>query len=256
MKLVKQKELQPQIDRYELKYTIPEEMVEPIIQTISACCFPDKYTEHSDDGYYTVNSLYFDTPDFQFLQNRLEQTEDRFNMRIRSYGNGLERPYFLEIKQKKAGLVRKLRNKVEDNDWQQMFIDPDYCQHLGKPKRELFLRLAYSYLATPKVLTQYRRRAYISEINEYARVTFDKELRYQAEDSYNLVPNERLMIPFDDLTLFDPGCDMILELKCYSSKVPTWMIDLIKTFNLKRRSFSKYTSSVKHVINNHQYNPF
>ena len=120
----------------------------------------------------------------------------------------------------------------------------------------LFFMTAYKYNAAPKVLTQYRRKAFVSEIDDYCRVTIDKELRYQAEDGYNLIPDDERMIPYDDSTLFDPGCSVILELKCDANRVPVWLVDLIRQFDLDRRRFSKYVTGVTGVLNLYKYETF
>ena len=73
--------------------------------------------------------------------------------------------------------------------------------------------MIYAYDAAPKVLTQYLRKAYVSDIDEYGRVTFDTDLRYQPEEEHNMVPHEDKMVPLDNETLFDPGSNVILELK-------------------------------------------
>jgi len=90
-------------------------------------------------------------------------------------------------------------------------------------------------------------------VDEYGRVTFDTDLRYQAETGYHLSPDEEKMTPSDDETIFDPGCSVVLELKCYCMHVPLWMIDLIRYFNLTRRSFSKYVTGVKNVLHLFDY---
>ena len=53
------------LDRFESKYTIPIQLVEPIIQFILPYCSYDKYSALSPDKYYKINSLYFDTPDMR-----------------------------------------------------------------------------------------------------------------------------------------------------------------------------------------------
>ncbi|NJL60022.1 MAG: hypothetical protein HC887_10685 [Desulfobacteraceae bacterium] len=52
------------------------------------------------------------------------------------------------------------------------------------------------------------------------------------------------MISYDNAAVFDPECNVILELKCYASFVPMWMLDIIRYFDLQRSSFSKYATSV------------
>ena len=38
----------------------------------------------------------------------------------------------------------------------------------------------------------------------------------------------------DVQTLFDRDTSVILELKCYTSYVPLWMVDCVRTFQLQR----------------------
>ncbi|MEZ4525589.1 MAG: polyphosphate polymerase domain-containing protein [Desulfobacterales bacterium] len=243
------------LERYELKYLIPESMIDPISDFISAYCSPDYYSEQSADGFYNVYSLYFDSPDFLFLRKRMEGAENRFNMRIRTYDPVSAIPCFFEVKQKTGGIVRKYRATVHDADWQRVFADSDYSLHHcnKREKADLFVRLAYSWQAEPKVLTCYSRKAYVSDVDDYARVTFDKALKCQAEERYNLIPDPYCMNSYDNATVFDPGCSVILELKCYATQVPLWMLDLIRYFDLQRGSFSKYAASIFRVRTRFRY---
>jgi len=253
MRTIPQKRISYLVERYESKFTIPEYLIEPISDFVSVYCLLDKYSKQSDDGFYRVNNLYFDSPNYLFLKKRLDRSENRFNLRVRSYGDNPELPCFFEVKQRKVNIVRKYRAAIYDEDWDKLFETPGYeleQDENGKlaSNKILFLKLAYSYNATPKVLTQYKRKAYVSDVDNYARVTFDTELRYQPEQGYTIIPDEDKMVPLDNSTLFDPGCSVILELKCYSTQVPLWMIDLIRYFKLRRRSFSKYLTGVSEVL--------
>ncbi|MDY6861821.1 MAG: polyphosphate polymerase domain-containing protein [Thermodesulfobacteriota bacterium] len=246
------------LERYESKFVIPYYMIEPISDFVSVYCSLDEYSKKAGCNFYRVNNLYFDSPDYLFLKKRLDGSDNRFNLRIRAYGDSSLLPYFLEIKQKKVNVVRKFRADVYDEEWHDIFLIPGYKTHKSRnyKKRsnmDLFFRLADSYNATPKVLTQYMRMAYISDVDGYARVTFDTDLRYQVEEGYNLIPDEDKMVANDNSTLFDPGCNVILELKCHTAQVPLWMIDLIRYFNLQKRSFSKYVTGVSDVLNLYKY---
>jgi SPX domain protein involved in polyphosphate accumulation len=248
----------PVLERYELKFTIPEYLIEPISDFVSIYCSLDKYSALTEDSYYCVNSLYFDTPYFLFLRNRLLGCKSRFNMRIRSYGHTPQLPYFFEVKQKDGNVIRKYRGKVYEAAWDTPFCLVDYKpQRIDNEKElrniRLFQRLLHVYNAEPKVLTQYRRKAYVSDCENYARVTFDLELKYMAEDTCNLMPDRKRMVSYDMSTNFDSGCNVILELKCYTTQVPLWMIDCIRTFKLHRRSFSKYATGVREVFNLYKY---
>ncbi len=247
------------LERYELKFTIPLEMVEPISEFVSIYCSPDKYSLQTEKGFYRVNNIYLDSPQYLFLRMRNEGVANRFNMRVRSYGNHPEVPYFLEIKQRLGSVVRKHRARVINKDWYKAYTEPGFISSekdqnaIEARNRALFERIIYSYDVSPKVMTQYVRNAWISDVDDYARVTFDKDLRFMPETTYNLVPREEEMVSCDPETVYDPDCSVILELKCYTLQVPLWMIDLIKYFDLKRRSFSKYLTGVRELFGMYCY---
>lgn len=254
-----QKEIPPLLERYELKFTIPPELIDPISDFASVYCSPDEYSLQTEKGFYRVNNLYLDSPGYLFLRKRIEGAENRFNMRIRSYSDGPDMPYFLEIKQRIGGIIRKYRSMLTDSEWHKVFTEPGFESRekdndpIQVKNRALFERMLFSYNVSPKVLTQYVRKAYVSDVDDYARVTFDIDLRYMPETEYSLVPREQEMVSCDPETIFDPGCSVILELKCYTSRVPLWIIDLIRYFNLRRRSFSKYMTGVAEVLRLYRY---
>lgn len=258
MKKPSQQEMPSLLERHELKYLIPSSLVDPISDFVSIYCSKDNYSKDSEDGLYDVYSLYFDSPDYLFLRNRIEGAENRFNMRIRTYDNKSGMPCFFEIKQKRNRIVKKYRAVVRDPLWPDA-LDSSMHQMEGFQSEkdalnaDLFIRLVCSYQAAPKVLTHYRRKAYISDVDDYARVTFDMNLRCQPEERLNLIPDEARMIAYDNETVFDPDCCVILELKCYSTQVPLWMLDLIRYFDLKQGSFSKYAASINQVFTSFQY---
>lgn len=248
-----QKTIPPVLQRYELKFVIPVDMIEPISDFASVYCSLDKYSAQTPDNFYRVNNLYFDTPDYLFLKRRLDGCENRFNMRIRTYSDNSPVPCFFEIKQKNVNIIKKYRARINNVHWPLLLeglYGSDGALHgTGAQNGDLFIKMAYTYNAAPKVLSQYMRKAYVSDIDDYARVTFDTDLRSQAPDGYSLAPDESIMLPVDNSTIFDEGCNVVLELKCYTTQVPLWMIDLIRCFDLRRRSFSKYVTGVTSVLN-------
>jgi len=244
MKSTSQKEIPNKLERYELKYLIPESLIHPISEYLSIYCSLDKHSEKTLDHFYMVNSLYLDSPVLTFFKQRMNGADNRFNMRIRTYDASKCLPCFFEIKQKKNTIIKKYRAKIIDPDW------PDYFSH-NIPEEissqeivSLFYRLLQTYNASPKVFTQYRRKAYVSDIDDYARATFDIDLKACPQTEFKLSSGAYRMAPYDHELWFSPGTEVILELKCYTSKVPLWMIDLIHMFNLERTRFSKYVSSL------------
>ena len=61
--------------------------------------------------------------------------------------------------------------------------------------------------------------------------------------------------PTDVETVFDEGTSVVLELKCPAKNVPLWMVDLIRTFELKRRGFSKYSAGMAQVFRRYEFDP-
>jgi SPX domain protein involved in polyphosphate accumulation len=250
----------PTLERYELKYTIPSALIAPISAFVEPYCSPDYHSSVSPDGFYQVNSLYFDSPEFILLRNRLDGLHDRFNMRVRTYGAVPRSPWFLEVKRKAGDIIRKYRARVREGDLERI-LDPavDPASILASPEdapnADRFRRLAHAYNAAPVVLTTYRRKAYFSTCDDYARVTFDAGLRYLARTGYDPLPVEESFAPTDVETLFDEGTDVILELKCQAKNVPLWMVDLIRAFELRRRGFSKYTAAVSQVFRRYAFEP-
>jgi len=239
-----QKEIPNKLERYELKYLIPESWIAPISDYLSIYCSLDHHSKKRQDHFYMVYSLYLDSPSLTFLQQRMHNAENRFNMRIRTYDIQECLPCFLEIKQKKNTVIKKYRAKIDVTDWPD-FLAQKISDHMSSQEIiTLFYRLLQSYNASPKVFTQYRRKAYVSDIDDYARATFDIDLKACRQSEYKLSSGDQRMSNYDHELTFPPGTNVILELKCFTTKFPLWMIDLIKQFNLERQRFSKYVSSL------------
>jgi hypothetical protein len=234
------------LERYELKYLIPYSMVEPISRYVESFCDMDYYSQISPDHFYTINSLYFETANYHFMRAK-ENLTGKMSLRVRSYGDTPKVPYFFETKEKIAEFSKKRRGKVPIENWGDLFTDPENVKDFDQyqdPHLQHFMGLVRTYGAEPMILTQYRRKAYLSTIDDYARITFDRSLRYRAETRYNVVPTEDTMLNYDHPATFgQPGVNVILELKC-ERKIPVWIIDLIKRFDLVRGGFSKFEGSM------------
>jgi len=239
--------------RYELKYHIPFYLVDEIRAYIETYCSMDPYSKEEKDNFYTINNLYLDTYDYILLRRRLNKEDRRFNLRIRAYGDGTFAPYFLEVKYKQGGKVQKYRHPLNLEQWNQFSTNAeDYffpCldqeirdQHDNYIKFESIIQ---SILARPQIQTQYKRLAYFSNYDDYARITFDKELVYKENNEFAFKMGD--FSYYDHNQNFDPFSNIILELKCTTS-VPSWFLDLIKMFNLERSSFSKYAGAMLDLL--------
>ncbi len=246
-------------ERYEMKYFIPESYIEPISEYISAYCGLDEYSAKSGDGFYAVNSLYFDTPSFLFIKNRKDDLDDRINMRIRFYGENPELPYFMEVKRKVKGYIIKRRARITDGDLDRVIYDSAYSYPMQEGSKEYsnfhyFLHLLHSHGAVPQIIIRYLRKAYFSTINDYARITFDKDLVYQVRDTLDIRLHDGTSVPYIGMNFPGGGRYVVFELKC-NITVPVWFLDIIRTFNLERSAFSKYALAMQEVITLQQERP-
>ena len=256
--------LPPVLLRYELKYIVPRDLIEPICHFIAPYCSMDYHSQLSQDHFYTVNSLYYDTRNYEFLNQRLWGKDTRFNMRVRTYGEGNTLSYYLEIKHKTGSAVKKYRAIADLHEWPNILTDPFYEIDTSdsaneKCNKSLFIRLARSYEIEPKIFTQYRRLAFFSTVDEYARLTMDCNMRYREQNQNTFFGNpydlqdDYSLINYDNETIYsnepNSGANVILELKCYIGRVPMWMIDLITHFELTQIGFSKYVNASMIALN-------
>ncbi|MBO7128098.1 polyphosphate polymerase domain-containing protein [bacterium] len=250
-----QVEIPSVLQRFEYKYLIPKEMIKPISEFVKIYCYLDKYSEMSPTKFYRINNLYFDTPFHTFLNNRLEKKENRFNMRIRSYDENPVPPYFWEVKCKFGENKQKYRAKVNSPEIERIFYMMKASDELSlkgndAKNMDFFQSLALAYNAQPQILTQYDRMAWISEADEYARVTFDANLQCCEEHGFNVKPTPERMESYDTTTIFGPQAQCILELKGQVSNLPLWMVDLVQEFDLKKTAFSKFRYGMLRVLRN------
>ncbi len=150
------------LERYELKYLIPLSLVEPISRYVETYCEMDYYSQISPDLYYTINSLYLDTPNLYLWTTKDMAGAYSFNMRVRSYGEKPRTPYFFEIKYKLREFVRKRRALIESENWRELLRDGVFPEDLNPESAanfEDFLYMRWTYNVEPVILTQYRRKA-------------------------------------------------------------------------------------------------
>lgn len=237
------------LERYELKYRIPLSLVKPIADYVAIYCEMDHYSRIAQDGFYTINSLYLDSPRLQIFHGESGGELEYSCFRIRSYGYDPQPPFYLESKQKIRDFCRKRRSKVPVWNLRDLFECPTEIEGFD-PYEDAngrdFLEKCETFGLAPVVLTQYRRLAFLSVHDSYARVTFDRDLRKMEMNDYCVVPPESRMSHYDHPDSFEDfhsGRNVVLELKC-ERKIPHWMIHLIRSFGLTQDRFSKYQTAV------------
>ncbi len=233
------------IERYEYKYLIPDAVVPEIRNAVRTTSKIDRYA--GPDGTYRIRSLYFDTDRYDlFWANEREQA-DRFKLRARMYP-GKTSPVFLEVKRRVMDVIIKSRAAVPNHAWRDVLAGNQAALGALAPHIRAgalkFLAPYHRHHIRPVLLVEYEREAYISEVDSYARLTFDRKICVQEQDKLELeaIPNRWRFVDHRVQTnTNEPVC--VLELK-FERRPPRWMLSLVQRLDLIRYSFSKYCYGV------------
>ncbi|MHC4425543.1 MAG: VTC domain-containing protein [Planctomycetota bacterium] len=228
--------------RHELKYHISESKAEAIAQFVKPYVQVDRYCKLQRSGDYPIVSLYLDSEDMQLCRESLRGHKNRYKLRIRSYTDEPDYPRFFEIKRRINTIIVKSRARVMDRDV------PTLLEGLPLPPQNYTADMKtinqfQSYMndvkAKPAVLVRYMRQAYEGDSQNRVRVTFDRELAYNITS----LAKVRLGGGGWQLNPFTLG-GVILEVK-FTDCYPAWLSQMVKYFNLRQRSISKYASSIE-----------
>jgi len=239
-----------QLDRHEAKYVIPVWMISDIREFIRPFCEPDSHSR-GDPPHYTITTLQLDNPRFSLHYAKSNEAVQRFKLRVRTYGRPGESPVFLEIKRKIRGTILKSRARIPFECWgedliRNVWVDLDFHSRQEETAFLEFIRLVRELDARPVVLVRYEREAYVSNLDHYARVSFDTRLTYQPTDSWNSWGEGGRWISIDTSLVQNKDNNFsgaVLELKTLSD-TPQWMIDLVMNFSLERTGHCKYSNAV------------
>jgi hypothetical protein len=232
--------------RYELKYLISEDVIASMRQYLKLYCDRDKF--NGDNEGYEITSLYLDTPQKQFVRDNKNDLPYRMKMRLRTYDSDPENSVHFEIKRKANELIHKTRSYLPHGHWREGIEDLNSCKKFIKDEKawkvlENFNTTRERLGATPSVIVRYKREAFMSNVDDYARVTFDRKICAQMTDHWSFDVDPKMWRSIDLAEKSShPASMVVLELKC-SSRVPEWMLRFIRDFNLERTGFSKYVIS-------------
>ena len=241
-----------EIQRYELKYTISEEIAGEIRDYIKNICTLDKHVPAGQKGYM-VNNLYFDTNDLKFYYDTKYKKMNRYKARARFYGEKATDYIWPEIKYKIASVIWKKRYHLPIENWQNLFdAQTENIKPLIKERADTFENIVLWHNAKSILHVRYFREPYVSEMEEYGRVTFDRHLCCRTtRGDLSLEYDETEMHYYDDpVSSKNSDSPVILEIKV-EQNIPLWAIELIRKFNLVQRGFSKYCYGIDYMLNYH-----
>ena len=215
--------------RLEYKYILTYKQYESIIEEIKTRLKEDEH------GSTTIQSLYFDTPNYRLIRESVEKPLFKEKLRLRSYGLVGERDLaFLEMKRKSQGVVYKRRAKLTEGE-AFAFMNYENDGYDSQIFKELKYFRDYYVDLKPVVLLLYDRDAYF---DGDLRITFDTNVRYRLE-------NLNLSTSLDGIQL-DEGI-IIMEIKTING-MPLWLVEMLSNNKIYKSSYSKYGMAYKKVI--------
>ncbi|MET3558090.1 SPX domain protein involved in polyphosphate accumulation [Streptococcus rupicaprae] len=220
MKKVNQKEFK----RVETKYLVSDKQLSQLLKDMNP------YLQADDFAQSTISSLYFDTEDFQMVQDSLAKKHGKEKLRLRTYdtSGSLDAPAFLEIKQKLDGVGYKYRVATTPRLAGRELAGQTSDWKMAEQLQELHDR--YDNIQ-PRMLIRYQRQSFKGRGNQSVRVTLDKNV------TYGLVTGMTLVAPFEQHLIADN--QMIMEIKVATS-TPAWLEEILAKYQLEKTSFSKY----------------
>jgi hypothetical protein len=217
------------IFRHEFKYFINYFEYESLKRRLNAVLKRDKFADKN--GNYHIRSLYFDDIRNTALYEKQAGVLTRKKYRIRIYNIDdsvikLEKKSRIGqfINKESASLTREEYNKIINQDI--IFLK----QSDNKLLQEFYFDMvAYHY--KPKVIVDYVREAYISNINNI-RITFDKSLK-TGLNKIDIFNKDLLTVD----VIEEPK--MILEIK-YNHFLPNHIKNILQIKSSQRWAISKY----------------
>lgn len=226
--------------RFEFKYMIARGLADQIRRYLEPFVCADPFTARSPNSSYPISSLYLDSPSLHLYRTTIEGHRNRMKLRIRTYTDGADEPAFLEVKKRSNLAIMKVRAKVPRSEAMGLVAGrQDLVAGVADTelhKAHEFANLSMLWRARPVMRVRYRREAYESNGQDPVRVTFDTDLAYAVTPNANLSHNgtgwERA-----------PMKGLIFEVK-FTNRAPSWVVELIRRFDLQSESVPKYVISV------------
>ena len=229
--------------RYEMKYVISEEKAVAIARFLRPYMKMDRYSKLQPDGRYPIVSTYLDSPDLHLCRETMEGHKNRFKLRVRGYSDDPESPIFFEIKRRINTVIMKSRARVRREYLADLlagrFLRPTQNYKTDEDVLKQFQLYMLSLNAKPVVRIRYMREAYECDGENRVRITFDRDMCFNVDDSPIVKLGGAGWINFSG----DVG-GVVLEIK-FTGRYPAWISQMTECFNLTKGPMSKYASSIK-----------
>lgn len=222
--------------RYELKYRLNYHQYRQVRNALVPYIQHDAYTKSVSSHRYVVRSLYFDSPDYQAYNEKLDGNYSRFKFRIRSYSDVMEKGSVIRIEIKvRMGAKTEKHGTIVSVETFCNFMEHYHWNCVSNPVLTEFERNIHARILRPKVLIEYYREGYVARSKEDIRITFDH--RVCSAKANTLFPNQAFF------RQHDPS-QIILEIK-HRDEQPDWLKTIVQTYSLKIEPNSKYCQGIE-----------
>ena len=229
--------------RLEYKYLVPNSLLDRMRSDMRPYTEIDQFAEQRASNEYTVRSVYYDTPQFDCYDEKMDGLKVRRKIRIRGYDQAEEDSVvFLEIKKKYANFIAKHRAPLLRRNLDALFSSRDLEQYIiplsgtdrEKGDAQRFLYHYYRHGLRPAVLVVYEREAFHGKLDPSLRLTFDKNLRGTIFPSLDMLYEEKRLE-------YAMSRHFIFEVKFFRGALPAWVLSIIERYSLPRMALSKFT---------------
>ncbi len=227
--------------RWEVKYIVDRTTRTALERDLSALMRPDAFGHN--DGTYVVRSLYFDSPGFMAFQSKISGEAVRHKLRARIYTNDASQADWvrLEVKARILAVIHKVTCGVSRATYEEIWAA---LQRRTLPRPEVldshpgireFFRLQKLYNMEPKVIVQYRRKAWERRDVSRIRTNFDDELvASRHTDLLGELRNPRRLLQYGH-SVFEIKVDGVM---------PYWLHMLTDKYRLQAQPVSKFCYSL------------
>ena len=221
--------------RFEIKYRIQPAQAEAIRQWLPRHMEADAYGE-GGSAMYDVHSLYLDSSDWSIYRDTRNGAFARFKLRARCYKFEGPSPVFLEVKARQGEAMTKTRAAVPREEALHILRGqiPNGAEPF--PALENFRTEMDRRRAFPRVWVTYRRSAWVGGERGLVRITFDDHIKCAPPTADLSAPPQWWFLP-------EVKGLVVLEVK-YNGSYPQWVAELVRKFDLERKSMSKYRHAV------------
>jgi hypothetical protein len=244
-----------QLQRWELKYVVPEELALAVREFVRPYLELDEYGAKRADLSYTIHNLYLDSENLAIYWGTINGDKNRYKLRLRFYEDNVhaprlryyddrpQTPVFFEIKRRMNEAILKQRSGIKRGSVEAVLAGqlPAPSELVSSDPRQLvaiqrFVELMMHDRAVPVAHVRYDREAWISVMDNSVRVTMDR----------NVLIAPEFVARFSE-QMDDPTCVfgklVILELK-FTGRFPDWFKELVRVFGLRQGSASKYADGI------------